>query len=100
MKLNIYTFTLSIVVLPFKVIIMALKGASLNTICLNLGATFLQQGAVVQVGQPWYVPQPGGRPPVKKWVKSLNYSFGNRKVTALYSDRPIPGKSERFAKRK
>jgi len=84
--------------IPFTIIIMAIKGASLNAIYLNVGTRLIRKGVGFQIGQPWVLPQPGGRPPKKKWIRNAYLNFKDNKVTALYSDRPIPGLSDRFTK--
>lgn len=99
MKLTIFKLIIHLLKLPFWILIMALKGADLNTIYLTVGSSFLRLGAHIQVGQPWVVPQPLGRPSKKLWVKNIYFNFASNKVTATYSPKPIKGKSERFKKK-
>lgn len=100
MKISILRLIIDLIGLPISVIIMALKGASLNQIYINLGSRLLRTGAVVQVGQPWVTPQPQGRPSKKQWVKNVIFNFGSNKIVATYSPKPIPGVSEKFYKNK
>ncbi len=65
---------------------------------LERGAFWLERGTRFQVGQPVKYKRTG-RVRVK-YIANLFYDFRRRKITASYSDRPIPGWSEPFLKKR
>jgi len=75
---------------------MRLQGADKYQRWLEKGDFYLNRGTRVQIGQP--VKFRLGKYRKTKYIKGLYYDFGKRKVTALYSDKPIKGLSEKFIK--
>jgi len=73
---------------------MWLQGADKYQRWLEKGDFYMYRGIRVRLGQPVKYRIRGI---VKtKWVKGIYYDFGKRKVSALYSDKPIKGLSEKF----
>ena len=75
-----------------------LQGAGKNQRRMEKGAFWLERGVRFQIGQPVHVRR-SGRVRVQ-YIRNLYYDFLHRKVTALYSERPIKGYSEKFKKKK
>lgn len=65
---------------------------------LEKGSHYLRLGAVVQVGQPIVLKDKFGKR--VRYVKNLHFDFSKNKIVATYSDKPIPGVSEKFVKKK
>jgi len=73
---------------------MWIQGADKYQRWLDKGDFYLNRGARVQIGQP--VKFRIGSYRKTKYIKGLYYDFGKRKITALYSDKPIKGLTEKF----
>lgn len=65
-----------------------------SQIYLEKGNYFLRKGAVIQVGQPLKLTDRFGTR--SRYIKNLYFDFRLNKITANYSDKPIPGYSEAF----
>ena len=75
---------------------MWLEGADKYSRWLEKGDFYLRRGTYFQIGQPIRFTHPRKH---VKYIKGLYYDFGKKKVSALYSHKPIKGKSEPFLKK-
>lgn len=73
-------------------------GAPKSQVYLEKGNYYIRKGAVIQVGQPIRLKDKFGTR--KRYVKNLFFDFKLNKITASYSDKPIPGYTEAFEKPK
>ncbi len=74
-----------------------LQGADKYQRMLEKGDFYLYRGTRVVIGQP--VKFRIGKRYKTRYIKGLYYDFGKRKVTALYSDKPVKGYSEIWLKK-
>ena len=76
---------------------MWLQGADKYQRWLEKGDFYLYRGTRVVIGQP--VKFRIGKRYKTRYIKGLYYDFKKRKVTALYSDKPVKGYSEIWLKK-
>ena len=67
-------------------------------IWLEIGSWFIRRGAAYQVGQPFILPVKKKGRTIKKtvYIKNLYFNFKQNKITHSFSDKPIPGLTEKF----
>jgi len=65
---------------------------------LEIGAYFIRRGAGYQIGQPFVLPLKNKGKKYRKtvYIQNLFYNFKENKITHSFSDKPIPGLSEKF----
>ena len=61
---------------------------------LEKGNYYIRRGAVYQVGQPFTIQDQYGKR--KKYINNLYFNFKENKITHSFSQKPVPGFTEKF----